>query len=259
VNMLECSSIDFSYPLQNGSSLSILKNFNLTLAHGEILSLLGPSGCGKTTALNLLSGFLTADAGRVEYQGDELQNPFPGGQMIFQDSNQLLPWLTAEENILFPISRRPFPGMKIRVDTKQRQKLDNILSMVGLNDFRDYHPVRLSGGMKQRCALARALMADAEILFMDEPFGALDAPSRRELQNLLLDLWKEKGFSVVFVTHDISEAINLSDRIILFSSPASTVREIQVGLNRPRERRESSFKEMEIDIYSSLTDTEEFL
>lgn len=257
MNLLECSSIDFSYPLQNDSSLSILKDFSLKLAPGEILSLLGPSGCGKTTALNLLAGFLKAETGRVEYKGNELESPFPSGQMIFQDSNQLLPWLTAEENILFPISRRLFPGMRVRVDEKQRQKLDNILSLVGLMDFRAYHPVKLSGGMKQRCALGRALMADAEILFMDEPFGALDTPSRRELQNLLLDLWNEKGLSVVFVTHDISEAINLSDRIMLFSRPGSWVREIQVNLSRPRDRRESSFKEMEFDIYTSLSDTEE--
>lgn len=256
MNILECRNINFSYPLQNGSTLSILSKFSFNLKPGEIISLLGPSGCGKTTVLNLLSGFIKPDKGFVNYQNETLEGPFPEGQMIFQDSNQLLPWLTVEENILFPVCRRPFPGIKPPVTAEQKGKLESVLDRVGLVPFKDYHPSRLSGGMKQRCALGRALMAEAGILFMDEPFGALDTPSRRSLQDLLLKLWEEKGFSVVFVTHDISEALCLSDRILLFKGHNFNKDEIQVSMSRPRDRRDSSFKELEFNIYTSLADAE---
>ncbi|MDC7233463.1 MAG: ABC transporter ATP-binding protein [Spirochaetales bacterium] len=256
MNILHCENISFSYPLQNGDRRFIIRNFDFSLNQGEFLTLLGPSGCGKTTLLNLFSGFLPADSGSISFNGNPLTDPFPAGQMIFQDSTQLLPWLTVEENILFPLCRRRFPGFRISPGTDQKEKLDEILNLVGLTEFREYHPVRLSGGMKQRCALGRALMADPRILYMDEPFGALDTPSRIELQSLILKLWEEKNVSVIFVTHDISEALILSDRILQFGSPGISPRELPVNLTRPRDRKDNSFKELEWQIYSSLADTE---
>lgn len=252
MSLLSCARLGFAYPGRGGPLLS---DFSLDLAEGEIVTLLGPSGCGKTTLLKLLSGFLRPDAGTLSYRGEPLESPFPGGQMIFQDSAQLLPWLNVEDNILFPLQSSSFPwGSQGRAKRKRslRPRLDEMLANVGLNGYGPYHPAQLSGGMKQRCALGRALMADAQILFLDEPFGSLDAPSRSELQTLLLTLWEERGFSMIFVTHDIAEALLLSDRIVLFSAEGPEA--IRVDLPRPRDRGSRDFRERELGLYSELSD-----
>jgi NitT/TauT family transport system ATP-binding protein len=252
MSLLKGDQIHYSYLLQGNRKLDILKGLSMSLNHGEILTLLGPSGCGKSTLLKLLSGFLTPHKGHIFHDGNLLLNPFSQGQMIFQDSTQLLPWLTVSENILFPVCRSALPGLKPRPDNDQKDMLQEILKRVGLESFKDYHPGRLSGGMKQRCVLGRALMAEPEILFMDEPFGSLDSPSRKELQDLLLKLWVERHFSILFVTHDIAEALSLSDRILLFSGLTEPVQELTVNLPRPRDRMSPAFRTLEWELYSSL-------
>ncbi len=265
MTLLKGDFLSFSYPGRGGP---LLENLSLELGQGEILTLLGPSGCGKTTLLKLLSGFLRPDRGELRYRGSALKSPFPEGQMIFQDSAQLLPWLNVEDNILFPV-QGGCRGRRGRKDAL-RFRLDEVLRSVGLSDFAHYHPARLSGGMKQRCALGRALMAEPEILFLDEPFGSLDAPSRGELQGLLLSLWKKKGFSMIFVTHDIAEALLLSDRILLFGGSGgpgsggtgrggtakgtSVPRLRDIDLPRPRNRQSDSFRSLELELYSALSD-----
>ncbi|MDA3958427.1 ABC transporter ATP-binding protein [Oceanispirochaeta sp.] len=255
MTVLEARHLHFSYPLQDQQNLEVLRDISLGLSSGEILTLLGPSGCGKSTVLKLLSGFLTSDRGQIRHHNEDMMQPFSQGQMIFQDSTQLFPWLTVGENILFPVCRSPFPGLKPRPGKILKERLSEILAAVGLEHFKDYHPERLSGGMKQRCALGRALMADPEILFMDEPFGSLDAPSRQDLQQLLLTLWADRQFSIVFVTHDIAEALSLSDRIILFGELSSPIQEIPVSLERPRDRQSPLFRALEWELYSSLAES----
>ena len=258
--ILNAARLDFSY---SANDRKILSDFSLELKEGEILTLLGPSGCGKTTLLKLLSGFLTPDAGTLRYRDEKLDSPFPEGQMIFQDSAQLLPWLNVEDNILFPVQKRAlplkFPGGR-KSDEPYHLRQDEVLEAVGLSEVAHYHPAQLSGGMKQRCALGRALMAEPDILFLDEPFGSLDAPSRFELQMLLLKLWEMKHFSMIFVTHDIAEALLLSDRIILFGNGSGRRTELlrpevrQVSLPRPRDRHSKAFRDLELSLYSELSD-----
>ncbi len=252
MNLLQAENLGFAYPLADGGELSLFSGLDLGVPKGEILCLLGPSGCGKTTLLKLLAGFILPREGQVLYEGKPVSGPFQKGQMIFQDPHQLLPWLTVSQNVEFP-RFRSFRKKSPPGDS------ESLLKKTGLERFGDFHPSQLSGGMKQRCALARALYADPDILFMDEPFGSLDAPSRQELQNLLLQLWEERGFTILFVTHDIAEALLLSDRILLFPSAGEAPRFEDNPLPRPRIRREEQFLREELKFFSYLSARERTL
>jgi NitT/TauT family transport system ATP-binding protein len=192
--------------------VAALADLSFTLRQGERVVLLGPSGCGKSSLLNAVAGFVPVTAGRISIGGRPIGGPGPDRMVVFQEFDQLLPWQTVIENVAFPlrIARRLAAHAARRVAEQH-------LARVGLADFAEAYPHTLSGGMKQRVAIARALALQPELLLMDEPFAALDALTRRQMQQELLDLWQVENFAMLFVTHAIDEAIVLADRIIALS------------------------------------------
>lgn len=244
-------NMSFSYPTSEGR-LSVLENLNFSASKGEFISILGPSGCGKSTLLKLLSGFYSPEKGTIRLNGAQITSPFSHGQMIFQDTGQLLPWLTTEKNILFPRIRSPFFRKGTHLSAEVESLLEEILEKTGLKSFRSYFPVQLSGGLKQRVSLARAIFAEPQILFLDEPFVSLDAPSRYELQLLLIDLWKSGGWTVFFVTHDISEALILSEKMLVFNGENKVPQLLDNKLPYPRDFHSESFREEKLRLYSLI-------
>ncbi|TAK80611.1 MAG: ABC transporter ATP-binding protein [Betaproteobacteria bacterium] len=209
-----------------------LDGINLEVSEGELVCLLGPSGCGKSTLLNILAGFDAASDGSVHFQGAPVRGAGKDRVMFFQDAGAaLLPWLSAEENVRFALRVRKVPK------PEWPAIIDKYLAMVDLAEHRRKFPAQLSGGMRQRLQIARALAVEPKVLLMDEPFAALDALTRRRMHGFLLDIWRRTGTTIVFVTHDIAEAVTLADRICLMSvGPGSRITEvIDVGLARPRD------------------------
>lgn len=209
-----------------------LEGISLEIARGEFLCLLGPSGCGKTTLLNVLAGFETVSSGSVRLNDKSIEGPGSDRVMFFQDAGSaLFPWLSVEDNVRF--------GLKLRGTSRGEsdRKVDHYLGMVGLAEHRAKFPSQLSGGMRQRLQIARALAIEPQILLMDEPFAALDALTRRRMHGFLQDIWGRTGKTIVFVTHDIGESILLADRIAIMSvGPRSNFRELmKVDLPRPRD------------------------
>jgi len=205
-----------------------LDNVSLTINDGEFVALLGPSGCGKSTLLNLLAGFETVSSGTLLFDGKSVTRPGPDRGVVFQEA-ALFPWLSVWENVIFGPRVQGLP----RADYEERAR--KLLKVVGLEAFADALPVQLSGGMRQRVGIARVLTMNPRALLMDEPFGALDAQTRLSMQQLLLDVWQSLGTTVLFVTHDIDEAILLSDRVCVMSArPGRIARTIPIGLARPR-------------------------
>ncbi len=201
----------------------VILPLSLTIAKGEIVMFLGPSGCGKTTLMRLVGGLETPDQGTIHLHGDLLTGPDRRRGMVFQ-SYSSYPWLTVRDNIRF--------GTRYRKDITAQEKekvTDHYLDMVGLRRYSDFYTNRISGGMRQRVAIARTLASSPDVLLMDEPFGALDAQTREYLQFQLMDINKAERKTTIFVTHDVEEAILLANRIVIFSSrPARVVREINV-------------------------------
>jgi NitT/TauT family transport system ATP-binding protein len=205
-----------------------LDDVSLTVSEGEFVALLGPSGCGKSTLLNLLAGFEKTSEGALLFDGKPVTQPGPDRGVVFQEA-ALFPWLSVWENVVFG----PRVQGLARADYEDRAR--KLLKLVGLEAFADALPVQLSGGMRQRVGIARVLVMNPRALLMDEPFGALDAQTRLSMQQLLLDVWQSLGTTVLFVTHDIDEAILLSDRICVMSArPGRIVRTIPIELARPR-------------------------
>ena len=223
-----------------------LDGIDLEVSQGELVCLLGPSGCGKSTLLNILAGFDQASAGTVDFEGAPVRGAGKDRVMFFQDAGAaLLPWLTADENVRFALRVRKLPK------AHWAGIIDKYLAMVGLKEHRHKFPAQLSGGMRQRLQIARALAVEPKVLLMDEPFAALDALTRRRMHGFLLDIWERTGKTIVFVTHDIAEAITLADRICIMSlGPGSRITEvIPVQLARPRDladpRAAALFKRVE--------------
>lgn len=214
-----------------GKAVRVLDDISLSVAEGELVVFLGPSGCGKTTLMRMVGGLEQPTTGRVLLEGEVIQKPDRRKGMVFQ-SYSSFPWLSVFENVLF--------GMRYRRDlskTEKRQRSQFYLDLVGLNGFGKYYINRISGGMRQRVALARTLAADPDVLLMDEPFGALDAQTRDFLQVQLLDICQAERKTVIFVTHDVEEAVFLGDRIVIFSArPACVLAEIRVSDYLPGER-----------------------
>lgn len=207
----------------------VLEDINLALEKGEFVVLLGPSGCGKSTILNLVAGFTRPDQGRVAAAGRTVSQPGPDRGMIFQQPN-LFPWLSVLDNVTFG----PRLGAHDKADTTARAR--DWLGRVGLKGFEHHAPWQLSGGMKQRVALARAWLPGPEVLLLDEPFGALDAQTRLMMQELLRDAWLATGTTLLFVTHDVEEALFLADRILVMSAkPGKIVEEIVLPFGRERD------------------------
>ena len=201
---------------------------DLYAGEGEIVGIIGPSGCGKSTLLNILAGFDWGETGLATYLGKPLGEPSPERAMVFQSAS-LFPWLTVRDNIAYGLKRKKSKHKDIRSLTDQYMKL------VGLEDFADFYPDQLSGGMQQRVALTRVLILKPKVLLMDEPFASLDAQSRLVMQQLLLTLWQEFRPTILFVTHDIDEALFLADRIYILSKrPGTVLREMKVPMDRPR-------------------------
>jgi len=219
-----------------------LKDINLEIARGEFVCLLGPSGCGKSTLLNAVAGFSLPSAGGITVDGKLVTAPGPERGMVFQEY-ALFPWMTVAQNISFAME------VQGKGKTEIMGRVDQLLEVLKLSDFRDRFPKDLSGGMRQRVAIARVLAMDSPIMLMDEPFGALDALTRRNLQDELLRIWKEFGKTVLFVTHSIEESIYLADRIIVMTyRPGTIKRDQRVTMPRPRDPSSAEFNEMKREL-----------
>jgi NitT/TauT family transport system ATP-binding protein len=232
----------------NDSFLTVLDEIHFSVKSGEMICIFGRSGCGKSTLLKILAGFLSPSSGTVFLNGTPVTIPGPDRCVVFQEDT-LFPWLTVKENIAF--------GLRGQIREKNAiwEEVEHFLSLVGLSEFRDYLPREISGGMRQRVALARVLILKPKVLLMDEPFASLDAQTREEMQNLLLSLWKNFSHTVLFVTHDVNEAITLADRILIMEkSPGRIREEIRVDLPRPRKRGKSYFLFFSNKLYEGLQD-----
>jgi NitT/TauT family transport system ATP-binding protein len=219
---------------QSFDSLTVIERMDLAIGEGEFLSVVGPSGCGKSTLLRIMAGLVRPTGGSVRIDGEEVLRPNPRHNMVFQD-HALYPWRTVFQNVAL--------GLEIQGQERARieKSVGGLLAMVGLERFASYYPHQLSGGMRQRAALARALAVDPDVLLLDEPFGALDAMTRLTLQDELLRIWIHSGKTVVLVTHDVEEALVLSDRVVIMSTIPGRVREIiEVRERRPRDRGSAS-------------------
>ena len=218
----------FAGSSRGSADIVALDDVSTTFKQGELVSLLGPSGCGKTTLLRVIAGMTRASQGRVEIRGREVLGPQDDFGFVFQTPN-LLPWRTVLANVLFPME------IAGRNDARAKKRALELLDLVDLSAFAKSRPHQLSGGMKQRVALCRALVPGPSLLLMDEPFGALDELTRMEMQDLLLDIRRVSGTTVVFVTHSISEAIYLADEVLVFSRrPGRVIDRIRTGLAYPR-------------------------
>jgi NitT/TauT family transport system ATP-binding protein len=245
IPILEIKGVGKTYIL-NDTRIEALRDANLAVRKGEFVCLIGASGCGKSTLLRIVAGFEQPTVGEALMWGKPIPGPAPDRGMVFQDYG-LFPWLTVRENIGFGPASRGRPKAEVR-DTVAR-----FISLIGLTRFADAYPHQLSGGMKQRVAIARVLANDAEVVLMDEPFGALDAMTRERLQDELLELWQRTGLTVLFVTHSIEEAIFLSDRVVVMEpGPGRIASAEQVALARPRDVSSPEFNEVRRDLGARL-------
>ena len=222
------SNVGKQYQTADGVTIEALRDIHLAVEHGEFTAVVGPSGCGKSTLLRIIAGLDRASAGSVEIDGALVAGPVASAGVMFQDP-LLMAWRTALNNVLLPIE------VLRRKRAAYRERARELLALVGLQGFEQRYPHELSGGMQQRVALARALIHDPELLLMDEPFAALDEITREQMGLELLRIWNETGKTVLFVTHSISEAVFLADRVLVLSARPGLLRaEIRVELPRPR-------------------------
>jgi ABC-type nitrate/sulfonate/bicarbonate transport system ATPase subunit len=236
-----------SFPLPDdpGTRRPAIDGISLSLAAGELVSLVGPSGCGKSTLLRLIAGLDSPDSGELMVGAEPITGPNAERGLVFQDPN-LFPWLTVRRNIEAGLVARQVLGEK-------RHEVDEFMRLVGLESFADAYPHHLSGGMAQRVALARALINHPKVLLLDEPLGALDAFTRMRMQDEVLRLWQARRTTMLLVTHDIDEAIYMSDRILIMSArPGKIERTIIVDLARPRQRSSEKFLRLRSDILEYL-------
>lgn len=210
----------------NGKSVSALEEINLDIADGEFICIVGPSGCGKSTLLNVMGGFLAPTTGTVKIDGEPVTGPDQRRILVFQERG-VFPWLTVEGNIGFGLSKLP--------RAEREQRIAHYVELVRLQGFERSYPSDLSGGMRQRLQVARALAVNPDILFLDEPFGALDSITRVMMRGELLRIWQEERRTIVFVTHDIDEAVQLADRVVVLSSrPARVQQTLAIDIPHPR-------------------------
>lgn len=232
--------------MMKGKDLAVVKNINLSVRDGEFLTLVGPSGCGKTTILRMMAGLDFPSEGEITENGEPVTGPNTDRGFVFQQYS-LFPWRTVLDNVAF--------GPEVRgVDTDKRyQNALNYIEMVGLTGFEDSYPHELSGGMKQRVAIARALANDPLDLLMDEPFAALDVMTRHKLQEELVKIWQEEHKTIIFVTHNVDEAVFLADRVVVLNkSPGEIIKTFQIELERVRDRTSPDFIELKKEITQLL-------
>ncbi|WP_228644717.1 ABC transporter ATP-binding protein [Microtetraspora sp. AC03309] len=232
--ILDVRGVTKSYPSRRGDVLAV-RGIDFAVRPGEFVSVVGPSGCGKTTLMMCVAGLLPLSGGTLTFRGSPMTGPQDGVAVVFQDySRSLFPWLTVEKNVALPLRDRKIPRPEIR------SRVEQALETVGLGHAAGLHPWQLSGGMQQRVAIARGLAVRPEMLIMDEPFASVDAQTRASLEDLVLRIWAETGTTVLFVTHDIDEAVYLSDRVVVLSQgPSVVVADIPVELPRPRDQIET--------------------
>jgi NitT/TauT family transport system ATP-binding protein len=237
IPIIEIRNVSKTFQLQ-GRSVEALKDANLTIGKGEFITLIGASGCGKSTLLRIMAGFERPSAGEALMWGKPITEPDPQRGMVFQDY-ALFPWLSVRDNIAFGPTSRGVPK------AQARETITRFIDMVGLGKFAEAYPHQLSGGMRQRVAIARVLANDAEVVLMDEPFGALDAMTRERLQEELLDIWRSTRLTVVFVTHAIEEAIFLADRVVVMTpGPGRIESDSRLTLPRPRDIASPEFNDI---------------
>jgi NitT/TauT family transport system ATP-binding protein len=243
--ILEIAGASKTYKTRAGD-VHALTNASLTIGKGEFVCLIGASGCGKSTLLRLIGGFETPTAGGVKMWDALVTGPGPERGMVFQDY-ALFPWLTVRGNIAFGPKARGLSRKEVRAGA------DRFIEMVGLTKFADAYPHQLSGGMRQRVAIARVLANDTQVILMDEPFGALDAMTRERLQEELLELWQRTQLTVIFVTHAIEEAILLADRVVVMTpAPGRILSDNRVGLARPRDVASPEFNSVRRELSGLL-------
>jgi NitT/TauT family transport system ATP-binding protein len=237
------------YQPRTGGRLLALENVNLSVEDGEFVTIVGPSGCGKTTFINIADGLLKPTAGKIVLDGKEVVGPGTDRAMVFQDPC-LLPWRTVFKNVIYGLECRGLDG------PPEKERALSFIKLVGLSGFEDHYPHELSGGMQQRCNLARALTVDPQILIMDEPFAALDAQTREIMQQELLRIWNAARKTVLFITHQINEAIFLADRVIIFGARPGKVKDVvKIDLPRPRKlaaKRDKKFLEYEDYVWTQI-------
>jgi NitT/TauT family transport system ATP-binding protein len=253
VPILEVQGLSKSYRQAGGETTVAIGNISCQVEAGEFVSFVGPSGCGKTTLLMSIAGLLPPTSGRIFVKGKEVAGPPADLVLLFQEYNKsLFAWRSVLGNVRF--------GLEARGDHSAgaAKKAGDLIDLVGLKGFENHYPWELSGGMQQRVAIARALAYEPEVLLMDEPFGSLDALTRLELEDTLLRLWQELRTTILFITHDIEEAIYLSDRIwVLSQRPSQIIQELKIAFPRPRDqvttRAEARFMQIRNDIYRQIS------
>ena len=234
------------YRPKRGAPVLALEDVNLSVGDQEFIALLGPSGCGKSTLLYQLGGFLPTQTGTITVDGKKVQGPGPDRGIVFQHF-ALFPWKTVLQNVLYGLERQPLER------AEREARAHAFIKMVGLSGFENNYPSQLSGGMKQRAAIARTLAIDPKVLLMDEPFGALDAQTRHLMQTELLAIWRRSPKTVIFVTHDVQEAVYLAERVVVMSARPGRIKEIvTVGLDKadPELTRSRAFADMSDHVWS---------
>src|SRR5215475_14872217 len=243
---IELARVSYAYAGNNGA-VAALNEVSFDVAASEFVCIVGRSGCGKTTLLNIVAGFLKPTDGEIRIGGQVVQGRGGDRGVVFQDFAQLFPWRTAQRNVEFGLQVRGVPAAE-RAETARR-----FLKLVDLERFAGSYPHELSGGMQQRVAIARALAYNPSVLLMDEPFAALDALTRDEMQRLLVDVWAQTRKTIVYVTHNVAEAVYLADRIVVLTPHPGTVKaEVKVTLPRPRDPLSVPFVECQKDVVGYL-------
>src|SRR6266850_5883932 len=227
-----------------GDEIAVLEDVNADVSRGELVCIVGPSGCGKSTLLNIVAGFLKATSGEVTVEGQPVNEPDPRRIFVFQE-NGVFPWLNVHENVGF--------GLRQETPNEREQIIARYIDMVGLGGFESAYPHELSGGMRQRVEIARALAANPDIIYMDEPFGALDFITRLKMRSDLTRIWQSERKTILFVTHDIEEAVQLADRVLVMSQrPASIQTVVHVDLPRPRDLDSAGYLETRDQIFAAM-------
>jgi NitT/TauT family transport system ATP-binding protein len=230
--------------IRDGETTPVLNDINLQVADGEFVCLLGPSGCGKSTLLSTMAGFLSPTSGTIKIDGEVVVGPDPRRIFVFQERG-VFPWLTVEGNIEF--------GLFHLTAAERRQRVAHYVRMVGLEGFEKAYPPALSGGMKQRLEVARALAVNPDMLFLDEPFGALDSITRLIMRGELLRIWEAERKTIIFVTHDIDEAVQLADRVVVMSARPATIQQIvDIDIPHPRDISSARYLELRDGIFQQI-------